>query len=61
MKHSVPVVPHRFDAGSQYRKAEQARLAEEKNLGWTLYGWEGDRLAWESRNKESIHYMSDGT
>jgi RHS repeat-associated protein len=57
MKHSAPIIPHRFDAGSQYQKAESERISEERNLGWTLYGWEGDRLAWESRDEESIHYL----
>jgi RHS repeat-associated protein len=36
---------------------EAKRLSREKGLGWTLYGWEGDRLAWESRDGESIHYF----
>jgi RHS repeat-associated protein len=56
-KHSTPSIAHRFDAGRQYHQREEARLSKEKQLGWTLYGWEGDRLAWESRDEESIHYL----
>jgi RHS repeat-associated protein len=56
-KHSTPSIAHHFDAGRQYHQREEARLSKEKQLGWTLYGWEGDRLAWESRDEESIHYL----
>jgi RHS repeat-associated protein len=51
------MVPHYFDAGSQYKKVEAQRLARERNLGTTFYGWDGDTLAWETTNEESTHYF----
>ncbi|MDR0673928.1 MAG: hypothetical protein LBF93_09835, partial [Zoogloeaceae bacterium] len=57
IKHSVPIVPHYFDTGSQYKKAETQRLARERNLGTTFYGWDGDTLAWETANETSTHYF----
>jgi RHS repeat-associated protein len=50
-------VPHHFDAGSQYQKVETQRQAKERALGTTFYGWDGDTLAWETTNEESIHYF----
>jgi RHS repeat-associated protein len=50
-------VPHYFDAGSQYKAVETARLRRERNLGTTFYGWDGDTLAWETTNEESTHYF----
>ncbi|WP_425322026.1 RHS repeat-associated core domain-containing protein, partial [Burkholderia paludis] len=38
--------------GSGYREAETARLNAEYGYGLTLYGWDGDRLAWESGTGE---------
>ena len=35
-------------AGSGWRDAERARLAREHGYGLTLYGWDGDRLAYET-------------
>jgi RHS repeat-associated protein len=43
--------------GSQYHRLETERIGKERNLGRTLYGWEGDRLAWESRDGRSLHYF----
>jgi RHS repeat-associated protein len=57
IKHSTPIVPHYFDAGSQYKAVETARLRKERNLGTTFYGWDGDILAWETTNEESTHYF----
>jgi RHS repeat-associated protein len=50
-------VAHAFDAGRQYKKVEAQRLSKEKSLGTTFYGWDGDTLAWETTNEESIHYF----
>ncbi|CAB3762419.1 MULTISPECIES: RHS repeat-associated core domain-containing protein [Burkholderia] len=44
--------------GSGYREAETARLNAEHGYGLTLYGWDGDRLAWESGTGE--HAGSNG-
>ncbi|CAB3774218.1 Rhs family protein [Burkholderia paludis] len=49
--------------GSGYREAETARLNAENGYGMTLYGWGGDRLAWESGTGEyggsgrTTHYV----
>ncbi|MBY8607591.1 RHS domain-containing protein [Burkholderia arboris] len=51
-----------FD-GSDYRAIETARLNAEYGYGLTLYGWDGDTLAWESGNGEhggsgrTTHYV----
>ncbi|WP_244788401.1 RHS repeat-associated core domain-containing protein [Cupriavidus pauculus] len=48
-KHSQS---HYFDdprAGEGWRRAERARLDREHGCAMTLYGWDGDALAWESR------------
>jgi RHS repeat-associated protein len=36
---------------------EKERLAREKNLGMTFYGWDGNTLAWETTNEQSTHYF----
>jgi hypothetical protein len=43
--------------GAGIARWKAARISKEKGLGWTLYGWEGDRLAWESDEKRSVHYF----
>jgi RHS repeat-associated protein len=57
VKHSEAIVPRSMNDGSQYHRLEVARLGKERQLGRTLYGWEGDRLAWESRDGRSLHYL----
>ncbi|AJK48947.1 RHS repeat-associated core domain-containing protein [Burkholderia plantarii] len=46
-------------AGSGWRDAERARLAREHGYGLTLYGWDGDRLAYETVGvrREIVHYV----
>lgn len=50
-------------AGSGWRDAERARLARMHGYGLTLYGWDGDRLAYETRKarREIVHYVYDRT
>jgi RHS repeat-associated protein len=57
MKYSEPIVPHHWDAGRQYHRTETERLRQELKLGLTFYGWEGNRLVWESTKKQSVHYF----
>ncbi|EON19882.1 RHS family protein [Cupriavidus sp. GA3-3] len=37
--------------GEIYRRNERARLNQEYGCAFTLYGWDGDQLAWESRQE----------
>ena len=39
-----------FD-GSIYRRNERARRNKERGCAFTMYGWDGDQLAWESRQE----------
>ncbi|WP_025113504.1 RHS repeat-associated core domain-containing protein [Pseudomonas sp. H1h] len=51
-------------AGSQWNRSEQARAQREYGCGFTLYGWDGDNLAWESSPGQqdgavgrTVHYL----
>jgi RHS repeat-associated protein len=46
-----------FDAGSRYQKTEAERRSKAEHLGTTFYGWDGDRLAWESTEESCVHYL----
>ncbi|KAB0661196.1 hypothetical protein [Burkholderia diffusa] len=48
-KESNAQVRYSASDGSGYREAETARLNAEHGYGLTLYGWDGDTLAWESK------------
>ncbi|WP_454767137.1 RHS repeat-associated core domain-containing protein [Cupriavidus campinensis] len=45
------------DDGEIYRRNEQARLDRQYGCGFTVYGWDGDQLAWESRSGQVTHYL----
>ena len=47
-KHSNAHHLNRSEAGSQWNRNEQARKQRELGCGFTLFGWGGDTLAWES-------------
>ena len=55
----------RSEAGSQWNHNEQARKQRELGCGFTLYGWDGDTLAWESTPAQAdggstgrtVHYI----
>ncbi|MCU0070069.1 RHS domain-containing protein [Pseudomonas koreensis] len=54
----------RPEAGSQWNRNELARKQSEMNCGFTLYGWDGDHLAWESSPAQldgtvghTVHYV----
>ncbi|MHC3822390.1 RHS repeat-associated core domain-containing protein [Pseudomonas sp. G3-19] len=52
------------EAGSEWNRIEHARLQREYGCGVSLYGWDGDNLAWESTPSEldgetgkTVHYI----
>ncbi|WP_018609457.1 RHS repeat-associated core domain-containing protein [Uliginosibacterium gangwonense] len=48
-KHSQAIFYSSSTDGPLYAQNEQRRIAQEKGYGLTLYGWDGDTLAWESK------------
>jgi len=52
-------VPYLAGAGSGWRDAERRRLKQERGYGLTLYGWDGDTLAYETawERRETTHYV----
>ncbi|WP_230951315.1 RHS repeat-associated core domain-containing protein, partial [Burkholderia stagnalis] len=58
-KLTEPQVPHLSSAGSGWRDAERRRLKQEHGYGLTLYGWDGDTLAYETSwdKRETTHYV----
>ncbi|PRE28614.1 hypothetical protein C6P79_09670 [Burkholderia multivorans] len=48
-----------MSAGSGWRDAERHRLKQERGYGLTLYGWDGDTLAYETawERRETTHYV----
>ncbi|MFW9082021.1 RHS repeat-associated core domain-containing protein [Pseudomonas sp. P2757] len=54
----------RPEAGSLWNRNEHARKQQELGCGFTLYGWDGDNLAWESSPPQAdgepgrtVHYI----
>ncbi|MBX8539309.1 RHS domain-containing protein [Pseudomonas cichorii] len=63
-KHSTAHTQNRPEAGSQWNRNEHARKQRELGCGFTLYGWDGDTLAWESSPAQyesdtgrTVHYL----
>jgi len=63
-KNSSAHYKHRPEAGSQWNRSEHARKQREYGCGFTLYGWDGDNLAWESSPAQTdgapgrtVHYI----
>ncbi|MBU9258550.1 RHS domain-containing protein, partial [Burkholderia multivorans] len=52
-------MPYLAGAGSGWRDAERRRLKQERGYGLTLYGWDGDTLAYETawERRETTHYV----
>ncbi|WP_416392615.1 RHS domain-containing protein [Burkholderia sp. LFS061] len=50
-------MPYLAGAGSGWRDAERQRLKQERGYGFTLYGWDGDTLAYETawERRETTH------
>ncbi|WP_175817950.1 RHS repeat-associated core domain-containing protein [Burkholderia diffusa] len=47
-KHSQAHYEERREAGPHWNRAERVKRNRELQCGFTLYGWDGDTLAWES-------------
>ncbi|WP_338523665.1 RHS repeat-associated core domain-containing protein [Pseudomonas batumici] len=63
-KNSSAHYKQRPEAGSQWNRNEHARKQRELGCGFTLYGWDGDNLAWESSPAQqdggtgrTVHYV----
>ena len=63
-KYSNAHHKHRPEAGSHWNQNEQARKQRELGCGFTLFGWDGDTLAWESSPAQAdgaagktVHYL----
>ncbi|KMN13393.1 RHS repeat-associated core domain-containing protein, partial [Pseudomonas weihenstephanensis] len=63
-KYSSAHHKHRPEAGSHWNQNEQARKQRELGCGFTLFGWDGDTLAWESSPAQAdgtagrtVHYL----
>ncbi|KAF2393248.1 RHS repeat-associated core domain-containing protein [Pseudomonas frederiksbergensis] len=63
-KNSRAHYKQRPEAGSQWNRHEQARKQREYGCDFTLYGWDGDDLAWESSPGDvdgavgrTVHYV----
>ncbi|WP_158255586.1 hypothetical protein, partial [Pseudomonas sp. BRM28] len=47
-KHSTAHYWNKPEAGTGWNQLERAKRQRELNCGFTLFGWDGDTLAWES-------------
>ena len=63
-KYSNAHHKHRPEASSHWNQNEQARKQRELGCGFTLFGWDGDTLAWESSPAQAdgtagktVHYL----
>ncbi|AZE26034.1 RHS repeat-associated core domain-containing protein [Pseudomonas chlororaphis] len=63
-KHSRAHFKHHPEAGSQWNHNEHARKQRDLGCGFTLFGWDGDNLAWESSPAQAdgdhgrtVHYL----
>lgn len=63
-KNSNVFYKQRPEAGSLWNRNEHARLQREHGCGFTLYGWDGDVLSWESSPAQldgdtgrTVHYI----
>ena len=63
-KYSNAHHTHRPEAGSHWNQNERARKQRELGCGFTLFGWDGDTLAWESSPAQAdgtagktVHYV----
>uniref|UniRef100_UPI0015827C56 RHS repeat-associated core domain-containing protein n=1 Tax=Burkholderia diffusa TaxID=488732 RepID=UPI0015827C56 len=48
-KHSQAHYEERREAGPHWNRAERVKRNRALQCGFTLYGWDGDTLAWESK------------
>ncbi len=47
-KHTRAHYEEQREAGAQWNRAERLKVNRQHQCGFTLYGWDGDTLAWES-------------
>ncbi len=48
----------RREAGPMWNKLQRAKLDEQYGCGYTIYGWDGDLLAFESRNNDKSERLT---
>ncbi|KAB0645094.1 RHS repeat-associated core domain-containing protein, partial [Burkholderia diffusa] len=65
-KHSQAHYEERREAGPHWNRAERVKRNRALQCGFTLYGWDGDTLAWESKiadedgfGARTTHYVYD--
>ena len=63
-KHSVAHYSNKPQAGTGWNQLERAKRQRELDCGFTLFGWDGDTLAWESSpprdegdTGRTVHYL----
>nr|WP_315403945.1 RHS repeat-associated core domain-containing protein [uncultured Pseudomonas sp.] len=63
-KHSTAHYWNKPEAGTGWNQLERAKRQRELNCGFTLFGWDGDTLAWESSPAQdegdtgrTVHYL----
>ncbi|WP_347176207.1 RHS repeat-associated core domain-containing protein [Pseudomonas sp. NyZ480] len=63
-KHSVAHYWDRPEAGTGWNEMQRVKRQRELNCGFTLFGWDGDTLAWESSpprddgdTGRTVHYL----
>ncbi|WP_455912812.1 RHS repeat-associated core domain-containing protein [Pseudomonas palmensis] len=63
-KHSVAHYSNKPQAGTGWNQLERAKRQRELDCGFTLFGWDGDTLAWESApprdegdTGRTVHYL----
>ncbi len=63
-KHSAAHYWNKPEAGTGWNQLERAKRQREMNCGFTLFGWDGDTLAWESSPAQdegdtgrTVHYL----
>lgn len=57
VKYSQALYRQHRGAGEQWNRQQQAQLNQQYDCGLTLYGWDGNTLAWESRGEKTTHYL----
>ena len=57
VKDSQALYRQRHGAGEHWNREQQAQLNQQYDCGLTLYGWDRNTLAWESRGQKTTHYL----
>ena len=63
-KHSTAHYWNKPEAGTGWNQLERAKRQRDLNCGFTLFGWDGDTLSWESSPAQdegdtgrTVHYL----